>query len=265
MDLGLNGKVVVITGGAAGIGKATAKEFLREGAYVAVCGRRADKVKEFCEEMKNLGYARVYGESLDVRSKDAVKEFAIHVFEKFGSIDVWMNNAGIAIDKPFMESTDEEWNKIIGTNLEAVWNCIRTAAPYMMKQEKGVFINISSYAAKIPSAGGAIYAAAKAGVSSLTKTLAAELAPYNIRVLGIIPGMINTEISKKNIKSNREKLISNISMKRLGEAEDLAKPIVFLSSDAAGYMSGFDVEITGGKFAAQNTDWPWEIKKLKDE
>ena len=259
MELNLKGKVVVITGGAAGIGRATSIEFLKEGAIVAVCGRRNEKIEKFYTEMSNLGY-QVYGEALNIRDCKAVQRFAENIIHKFGKIDIWVNNAGVALDKPFWEFTKEEWDNIVETNLEAVWNCTRICARYMMEKESGVIINISSYASKIPIAGGPIYAATKAGVSSLTKSFASELAPYNIRVIGIVPGMINTEISKKNIAENKDKLISNISMKRLGEAEDLAKPIVFLSSDAAGYMSGFDVEITGGKYATQNTDWPWRIK-----
>ena len=132
----------------------------------------------------------------------------------------------------------------------------------MMEQKSGVIINISSYASKIPHAEGAVYAASKAAVSSLTKTLAANLAPYNIRVMGIIPGMIQSDISEDSIKVNRASYVQNIAMKRLGVPEDLAKPIVFVCSDAASYMSGFDMEITGGKYAAQNTDWPWERLSL---
>ena len=264
MELNLKGKVVVITGGAAGIGRATSIEFLKEGTIVAVCGRRNEKIEKFYTEMSNLGY-QVYGEALNIRDCKAVQRFAENIIHKFGKIDIWVNNAGVALDKPFWEFTKEEWDNIVETNLEAVWNCTRICARYMMEKESGVIINISSYASKIPIAGGPIYAATKAGVSSLTKSFASELAPYNIRVIGIVPGMINTEISKKNIAENKDKLISNISMKRLGEAEDLAKPIVFLSSDAAGYMSGFDVEITGGKYATQNTDWPWRIKNEREK
>ena len=107
----------------------------------------------------------------------------------------------------------------------------------------------------------AIYGAAKSGVSSLTRTLAAELAPYHIRVLGVVPGMIDTEISKANIKENGEQLVQNVSLGRLGAAEDLAGPIVFLASEQAEYMTGFDLEVTGGKFAVQNTRWAWNLKE----
>lgn len=263
MELGLKDKTVVITGGASGIGRAVAEEFLQEGARVAFFGRSASKIDRFLEKMKEAGVEaeRLYGQVLDVQDEEGVFRFAQTVFEKFGTIDVWVNNAGIAIDKPFLDYTQKEWDCIMGVNLKGVFHSIQAVSPYMMKQKKGVIINISSYASIIPSAGGAIYAASKAGVSSLTKTLAAELAPYGIRMLGIVPGMINTEISYENIKNNRESLLRNIAMKRLGGAEDLAKPIVFLASDAAGYVDGFDVQITGGKFSAQNTDWPWERKE----
>lgn len=261
MRLGLKGKTVVITGGAGGIGKEAAREFLKEGASVAVFARTKAKVEGFCREMEGQGYHNVYGEALDVTDKEGVRCFMETVCRRFGTVDVWINNAGIAIDKPFLEYTENEWDAIMNTDLKAVWNCIGLVAPIMMKQESGVIINISSFAAKIPSAGGAIYGAAKSGVSSLTRTLAAELAPYHIRVLGVVPGMIDTEISKSNIAENGERLVQNVSMGRLGTAEDLAGPIVFLASDQAGYMTGFDLEVTGGKFAVQNTRQAWQAKE----
>lgn len=262
MDLNLKNKTVVITGGTIGIGRATAVEFLREGANVAVFSRKKENVAQFVKEMsEEFSAEKVYGESADVTDEEQVKCFAENVNRHFGSIDIWINNAGIAINKPFMEFTKEDWDSINRINLEGVWNCARIAASYMREQESGVIINISSYASLIPHAGGAIYAATKAAVSSLTKTLAAELAPYGVRVVGIIPGMIRTNIAKENIAKFEAKYVRDISMKRLGVPEDLAKPIVFLCSDAAGYISGTDIEITGGKYAVQNSDWAWDVKK----
>lgn len=261
MELNLKGKTVVITGGTSGIGRAVAVEFLREGANVAVFSRTRDRVERFIRDMtEKFGEKKVYGEVASVTNQEEVENFSKNVVEKYGTIDVWINNAGVAINKPFMEFSQEDWKYIQGINLEGVWTCTRVVAPYMKQQECGVIINISSYASLIPHAGGAIYAATKAAVSSLTKTLAAELAPYNIRVVGIIPGMIQTDIAKENILKFKDKYIKDISMKRLGEAADLAKPIVFLSSEAAGYITGTDIEITGGKYAVQNSDWAWEVK-----
>ena len=255
MDLNLKGKIAVITGGASGIGAAVGRELLSEGASIAVCGRNEEKLAAYQNELQEKGV--VYTERADVSCEADMRAFAAHVVERFGRIDIWINNAGNAVNKYFLDFTEEDWDRVMGTNLKGLWNCCRIAAPYMMEQKSGVFINISSYAAKIPHAEGAVYAASKAAVSSLTKSLAADLAPYHIRVLGVIPGMIQSEIARKSIEENGAKYVRDIAMKRLGLPEDLAKPIAFLCSDAAGYMSGFDVEITGGKFAAQNTDWPW--------
>ena len=258
MDLHLKDKVVVVTGGAAGIGRAIAEEFLREGARVAVFGRGQEKLDRFLADMKGLGFDKTLALQADVRETEQVRALTEQVVRTFGQIDVWVNNAGIDIKKVFLDYDEADWDRIVGTNLEGIWNCTRIAAPYMMKRGEGVFLNISSYTAKIPHAGGAVYAATKAGVSSLTKTLAAELAPYGIRVVGIIPGMIKTNISTENIRENQEEYVRNIAMKRLGVPEDLAKPAVFLASDAAQYISGVELEVAGGKYASQNTDWPWK-------
>ncbi|MCI8549767.1 MAG: 3-oxoacyl-ACP reductase FabG [Lachnospiraceae bacterium] len=261
MDLHLKDKVVVVTGGAAGIGRAIAEEFLREGAQVVVFGRGKEKLESFLADMKGQGFCKALALQADVTKKEQISALAEEVFRTFGRIDVWVNNAGVDIKKMFLDYSQEDWDRIVGTNLDGVWNCTRIAAPYMMKQGEGVFINISSYTSKIPHAGGAIYAATKAAVSSMTKTLAAELAPYNIRVVGIIPGMIKTNISTENIRENHDEYVRNIAMKRLGVPEDLAKPAVFLASDAAQYISGVELEVAGGKYASQNTDWPWKQRK----
>ena len=128
----------------------------------------------------------------------------------------------------------------------------------MKKQHSGVIINASSFAALIPHANGAVYAATKAGVSSLTKTSGASLAPFGIRVIGYIPGMIVSEISQEFISQYREKFVKDISAGRLGVPEDLAKPVVFLSSDAAQYITACDIQITGGKFAVQDASLAWK-------
>ncbi|MCR5161740.1 MAG: SDR family oxidoreductase [Lachnospiraceae bacterium] len=251
MDLHLNGKVVVITGGATGIGKAAAREFLPEGACVAILGRREEVLRQFHDELLSEGYD-IYYESCDVTDRKAVEAYAARVRDKFGSIDVWINNAGIAIDKPFLDFTEEDWNKVTSINLKAVFDCTQIAAAYMKKQGAGVIINASSFASKIPHANGVIYAATKAAVSNMTKSTAAALAPYGIRVLGYIPGMIVTPISESMVSQYREKFTKDIALGRLGHPEDLAKPIVFMASDAAAYMTGIDIEVSGGKFAVQD-------------
>ena len=154
----------------------------------------------------------------------------------------------------------EEWEQVNRINLDGVFWGTRIAAEHMIPQGSGVIINASSFAALIPHANGAVYAATKAGVSSLTKTAGASLAPYGIRVLGYIPGMILTGISEEFISEYQEKFVKDIPAGRIGRPEDLAKPVVFLSSDAAAYITACDIEITGGKFAVQDAAMAWRDK-----
>lgn len=261
MELNLKGKTVVITGGATGIGRAAAVEFLKEGANVAVFARRKEKVEAFLKEMaEQFSEQQLYAEPVDVSDYEQVSRFAEHVNAHFGSIDVWLNNAGVKIDKFFTDFTQQEWEYVTKINLEGVWNGARAAVTYMKPQGSGVIINISSFASKIPHAGQGLYAATKSAVSSLTKSMAGELAPYGIRVVGIVPGMIQTDIAT-DIAQFYDKYVNDIAMRRLGNPEDLAKPIVFLSSDAAAYITGTDVEISGGKFCIQNTAHSWAVKE----
>lgn len=263
MELGLKNRVVVITGGATGIGRAAAAAFLQEGARVAVLGRRFEPLAEFHEQMRGQGY-EVYYESCDVTQPEQVRAYAERVKAHFGSLDVWINNAGIAINKPFMQFTAEDWEQICSVNMKAVFDCTQIAASLMIPQGSGVIINASSFCAKIPHANGVLYAATKAAVSNMTRSTAAALAPYGIRVLGYIPGMIVTPISEEMVAQYREKFTKDIALGRLGRPEDLAKPIVFMASDAAGYMTGFDLEISGGKFTVQDCAMPWRMKAEDD-
>jgi len=264
MELNLTGKVVVITGGATGIGRAAAAEFLREGAKVAVLGRRAEPLRQFQDEMARQGQ-EVYCESCDVTDPGAVRAYAQRVKEKWGGLDVWVNNAGIALDKPFLQFTGEDWEKVTSINLKAVFDCTQIAAGHMIEGGGGVIINASSFCSKIPHANGVLYAATKAAVSNMTKSTAAALAPYGIRVVGYIPGMIVTPISESMVSQYKDKFTKDIALGRLGRPEDLAKPIVFLASDAARYITGVDLEISGGKFTAQDCAMAWRFKAEEEK
>ncbi|MGE4283320.1 MAG: SDR family NAD(P)-dependent oxidoreductase [Clostridia bacterium] len=253
MDLHMKDKIVVVTGGATGIGKATALEFLKEGAKVAICGRRKQRLDEVCLEFKDAGFD-VFTKSVDVTDYVAFAEFIDDVVKKFGKIDIMINNAGANQIKSLMDYDVEEFKGIIDINLISVFSGCKIAAQHMKKTGGGVILNASSFSAIVPNAGRAPYSAAKSGVSSLSKTFAAELAKDNIRVVAYVPGMIETEISAKNIAKNREALLKDIPVRRLGRPEDLAKTLVFLASDAAEYINGTNVEIAGGKRCVQN---PW--------
>ena len=257
MDLQLTGKVVVITGGAAGIGAACAAAFLQEGCQVAICGRSQEKLDAFKARIVAAGY-ELFGCVADVANQQALEEFAQQVYAKYGRIDIWVNNAGISHKTKLLEMAATDWDKVMDINLKSVFLGAQVAARYMRKGEGGVILNASSYAAVIPSAGGGAYAASKAAVSSLTRTLAAELAPYNIRVNGYIPGVIATQMNSKRLAEQPGATLGQIALNRAGDAKEVAAGLVFLASGAASYITGTDLEISGGKFAVQIPGEPWE-------
>lgn len=261
MKLGLEGKTVVVTGGTSGIGKTMALHFLDEGCNVAVCGRNKEKIKSMEEyaEGKSLFISRT-----DVTSMDELNSFGNAVLERFGRVDIWVNNAGLSDPMPFEEANEEAFDRMIKINLKAVFFGSQIAARLLRvtnekKNEKGgVIINTSSFTSFIPTAGKALYSATKAAVSNLTQTLAAELAADNIRVVSVVPGYITTGMTAQNISLNKDWLVSNITSKRLGTTDDLADAYVFLASDAASYITGTELKVAGGKLCVQNPMWSWE-------
>ena len=260
MDLHLTGKAVVITGGGTGIGRAIAEEYLKEGARVAICGRRIAPLESFASEMKEKGFD-VYYESADVSVRESVTGFAEHVEEKFGTIDIWISNAGIDIRKRFLDYTDEDFLQIADVNLKGVFICTQVAGEVMKRHGGGVIINASSWNSILPHANNAIYSATKAGVSNFTKSTAAALAPFGIRVLGYVPGMIVTDLSRPLIAGREDAFIKDMAIGRLGSPEDLAGPVVFLSSDRASFLTGINVEIAGGKFAVQDCRMAYRMEE----
>lgn len=256
MKLNLDYKVVVITGGSQGIGFSAAKGFCQEGCRVAICARNPQILASAKEELlKENG--TVFAKSLDVTDHDALSAFAEEVFQLWGTIDVWINNAGIPVHKQMLNISLEEWDKIIATNLTSVFFGCKIAANYM-KEHGGVILNAGSFQSIFPAAGSGPYGATKAGVCSLTRTFAAELACYNIRVLTYIPGVIETPMANVDDWMTQTNQLNNIPLPRLGKPEDIANCLVFLASDAASYMNGVNIEITGGKFCVQNPRYSWD-------
>ena len=252
MDMNLKGRTVVITGAGTGIGKAAALEFLKEGCNVAICGRRLEKLEQTKKEYAELGYDLMI-KSVDVTDYDALEAFADEVMAAYGRIDVWVNNAGSNHIKSLLDYDVEEFRAMCDIILVSVWSGSKIAAERMRRDGKGgVILNASSFSAVIPNAGRAPYSACKAGVSSLTRTFAAELAKDKIRVVAYVPGMTATEISAKNIALNGPRLMRDIPMQRFGKPEDCAKLMVFLASDNADYISGTQIEVAGAKLCVQN-------------
>jgi len=251
MDLGLKGKTAIITGGATGIGEAAALLFLQEGCNVAVCGRRQEKLDEFTIKANSMGFDNIYTKSVDVSSEDGIYFFTDEVAGRFGTVDILINNAGGGLAGSLMEVDEAGWRRIIDLNLMGTWRGCKAAFRYM-KENGGAIVNISSFASVIPSANNGLYNVTKSAVNSLTITLAAEIAQYNIRVNGIIPGRIETPMTTIANAKDERFFTDPIALGRFGYPEDLAGGIVFLCSDYAGYITGELLVISGGKYLVQN-------------
>ncbi len=260
MELGLQGKVVAITGGTSGIGKAAALAFLREGCRVAVCGRSTAKLAAVSQ---GLAPGAFLAHCADVGDIEAIRAFAQTVVNTFGCIDVWINNAGISETIPILEMPEQAFNRMVDVNLKAVFFGGAAAASHMKTSGGGVIINTSSFTSVVPTAGKALYGATKAAINSLTASMAGEWAADNIRVVSVIPGYIRTEMTQKNIAENSGWLTAAIADNRLGEPQDLADVYVFLASRAADYITGVSFPVAGGKLCVQNPMWSWE-RKAKD-
>lgn len=255
MDLGLSGRTVVITGGTAGIGKCCAKAFLEEGCSVAICARRQSRIESFLQEFPA---ERVLAVAADVSRPEDMEMLARKTHEKFGAIDVWVNNAGIYPKGYLADMPLEEWRKTFDINVDGVLYGSRAAIPYLRMRGKGVIINASSYAATMPTAGRGAYGITKAAVSHMTKVFAAELAPDNIRVVSYMPGFVTTEINAAVIGEYDDGAIKRqLAQNRYGTPEEIASVVVFLASDAAAFITGCGIEASGGKYCVQNPYAPW--------
>lgn len=256
MDINLKDKVAVVTGGAGDIGSETVMEFLKEGCKVAVCGRSQQTLDKFKAIVKEAGYD-VFTNVADVSSLESMENFAKSVADEYEGIDIWVNCAGIEGYSPLMECTEEFWNKVLDINLTGTWRGIKVSVPYMEKRGGGSIINVSSFCSLIPTAKNGVYSISKAAVDNLTKVMAAELAPKNIRVNSVIPGFIATEMTRDKVASIEKMLVEPISMRRLGNPGDIARGILFLAGDAGRYVDGHALVISGGKFIVQNPQDPW--------
>ncbi len=259
MDSGLNGKVVVITGGGSGIGKASAYAFLKEGCKVAICGWIPEELEQTRREFHEEGYDIVTSVT-DVRKFDELNDFADKVIGEYGRIDVWVNNAGIMPISGLLDMSEEEWDKAFSINVKAIFLGSKIAAGHMIKSGGGVILNAASIASnQTPDDAGA-YATTKAAVPVLTQAFAAELAPFNIRVVAYKPGLTNTGLFNNNsfmadgLKTKRDEILLN----RIAEPKDIANVVVFLASDLASYVTATQLEVSGGKFTAQHPHYYWE-------
>ena len=248
----LAGKKAIVTGGKQGLGKAIALALARAGADVAVCSRVIDdgKLKAVADEIKGLG-RRSLAVQTDITRRADVDNLIQKVIDEFGRIDIMVNNAGVLIQAPLLELSEADWDKTIDTHLKGYYFCCQAVGKRMVEQKSGNIINIASgLAAKaLPLHG--VYCAAKAGVLMMTKVLAVELAPYNIRANAISPGLIKTDMTRQDWSD--PDVLKQLKMARplgrLGEPADVAGAAVFLASDAASYITGHGLLIDGGTLA----------------
>ena len=227
-------KVAIVTGGSRGIGRACALELARAGYDIAInYAGNSEAAEKTVADIKALGVdAAAY--KFDVSNKEQVDKGISEILEKFGRIDVLVNNAGITRDGLFMRMSAENWDAVINTNLSSAFYVSQPVVKVMMKQRSGAIVNMSSVVGVSGNAGQANYSAAKAGLIGLTKTLAKELGSRGIRVNAVAPGFINTDMTKD---LDTSKFLDFISLKRLGEVEDIAKAVKFLAVDTD-YVTG---------------------------
>ncbi len=235
-------KVALVTGGSRGIGKACAIELANAGYDIAInyVGNE-DAANSTVEEIKAVGVNAI-AFKFDVTDKEAVEAGVSAVMEKFGKIDVLVNNAGITRDGLFMRMSAENWEAVINTNLNSAYYVSNPVVKIMMKQRSGAIINMASISGVFGNAGQANYSAAKAGLIGLTKSLAKELGSRNIRVNAVAPGFIKTDMTKD---LNLQGIEEHIPLKRLGEPADIAKTVKFLAEDAT-YITGQVIQVDGG-------------------
>jgi 3-oxoacyl-[acyl-carrier protein] reductase len=243
----LAGRTAVVTGGTRGIGLAIARALAEDGASVVVSGRDAARLESAVSELEGLGAAAV-GVTADQSKREDCDRLVDAAKERFGRIDVLVNNAGITRDQLLVRMKDDEWDQVMDTNLRGVFLMTRAAAKSMMRQKSGRIVNITSTAGAMGNPGQVNYSAAKAGVIGLTKAAARELAHWNILVNAVAPGLIETDMTAGLPGAAREALLQQVPLRRIGAAREVAEVVRFLAGDGAAYVTGQTIHVNGGLY-----------------
>ena len=242
----LDGKVAIVTGGSRGIGLATVKAFLKEGAAVILCASRKETADKAVDEIKaEIPDAKVEGICPKLTDYADVKKAFDEVIAKYGKIDILVNNAGISDMMKFPNYTEDNFEKIMDLNVKGVYNCSRAVTDAMINQNSGVILNTSSMVSIYGQPSGIAYPTSKFAVNGFTLSLARELGVHGIRVNAVAPGITETDLMKSVPKSVIDPLIAQIPLRRLGQPEDIANAFVFLASDEASYITGVVLNVDG--------------------
>jgi 3-oxoacyl-[acyl-carrier protein] reductase len=240
----LRGKVAIVTGGAQGIGYATVKKLLDEGATVALCDVRRDTIDDAIRTLGANG--SVSGHVVDVTRREQIEDMVSVVKDRCGRIDVLVNNAGITLDARLQKMTDDQFDRVLDVNLKGTYNCARAVVDTMVEQGSGVILNASSVVGIYGNFGQTNYAASKFGVIGFVKTWSRELGPKGVRCNAVAPGFITTTILNTIPHKVLEQMTERVPLRRLGTPEDVANLYAFLASDEASYINGAVIEVAGG-------------------
>jgi 3-oxoacyl-[acyl-carrier protein] reductase len=239
-------QVAVVTGAGRGIGHAIAVRLAREGARVASVSRTESNAQKTADEINSLRADAAKAYAVDVADQAAVQKAAAQIFEDFGRVDILVNNAGVTRDGLSMRMSMDDWDTVLNTNLKGAFNFTQAVMRPMIKQRSGRIINISSIAGLTGNAGQANYAASKAGLIGLTKTLARELASRGITVNAVAPGLIETDMTTVLSEEIRQSILQKVPLGKLGEPEDIAGAVAYLASAEAKYITGQVLTVDGG-------------------
>lgn len=245
----LKGKTALITGGTAGIGKAIAILYAKEGANVIIFGTNAERAASVLAEIeaaKIFPEQKCHSQLVNVSKTQEVEQAVDAVLKEFGQIDILVNNAGITKDGLLMKMSEDDWDQVLNVNLKSVYNLCKALCRPMMKARSGAIINISSVIGLIGNAGQANYAASKSGIIGFTQSLAKELASRNIRVNCIAPGYIETSMTDVLPQAVKEQVLAKIPMNRIGQPDDIAHAALFLAGARSAYITGQVLTVDGG-------------------
>lgn len=248
MNNALKDRVAIVTGGAQGIGKATALMLAGEGAKIVIWDVKKDAADATVSEIKGQGGEALFMEGVDITQLESVETACAKIVGQYGNISILVNNAGIVRDASFKKMTPEQWQQVIDVNLTGVFNCTKAASKYMMEANYGKIVNLASVVGIHGNFGQTNYVAAKAGVIGMTKVWGRELGKHNITVNAVAPGPTDTSMLATVPDEFRQQMKQRIPLRRLGQPEEIAKVILFFASDASSFVTGQTLTADGGTY-----------------